>query len=54
MVAYYARAEYSARSSLAESLLWLIIGVIAVLFGILMSLEKVPAPADPTREAGDA
>jgi len=54
VVAYYARAEYSARSSLAESLLWLIIGVIAVLFGILMSLEKVPAPADPTREAGDA
>jgi len=52
VVAYYARAEYSARGSLAESLLWLIIAVIAVLFGILMSLEK--APAGPTREAGDA
>ena len=52
LVAYYARAELSARGSLAESLLWLIIAVIAVLFGILMSLEK--APAGPTREAGDA
>src|SRR5947208_11281691 len=52
VVAYYARAELSARGSLAESLLWLIIAVIAVLFGILMSLEK--APAGPTREGGDA
>ena len=54
VVAYYARAEYSARGSLAESLLWLIIALLAVLFGILMSLEKVPAPADPGREHGDA
>jgi hypothetical protein len=53
-VAYYARAEYSARGSLAESLLWLIIAVIAVLFGFLMSLEKVPAPAGPTGKPGDA
>ena len=54
VVAYYARAEYSARGSLAESLLWLIIAVIAVLFGFLMSLEKVPAPAGPTGKPGDA
>jgi len=54
VVAYYARAEYSARGSLAESLLWLIIALLAVLFGILMSLEKVPAPAGPGREHGDA
>ena len=54
VVTYYARAEYSARSSLAEALLWLIIALVAVLFGILMSLEKVPAPTDPTREPGGA
>ena len=53
-VAYYARAEYSARGSLAEALLWPIIALIAVLFGILMSLEKAPAPAVPTRKPGDA
>src|SRR6266853_1902751 len=53
VVTYYARAEYSARSSLAEALLWLIIALVAVLFGILMSLEKVPAPVGPT-EPGDA
>src|SRR5207245_7715456 len=52
VVAYYARAEYSARGSLAEALLWLIVALVAVLFGILMSLEKVSA--DQTREPGDA
>src|SRR5438093_12673471 len=45
VVAYYSRAEYSARSSLAEALLWMILALVAILFGILMSLEKVPAPA---------
>lgn len=54
VVSYYARAEYSARGSLAEALLWLIIAVLAVLFGILMSLERVPGPAGPTGELGDA
>ena len=53
VVTYYSSAEYSARSSLAEALLWLIIALVAVLFGILMSLEKVPAPVGPT-EPGDA
>jgi hypothetical protein len=54
VVTYYSRAEYSARSSLAEALLWPIIALVAVLFGILMSLEKVPAPAGPAGESGDA
>jgi len=54
VVAYYSRTEYTARSSLAEALLWLIVGVVAVLFGIVMSLEKVPVRAGPTEEPGDA
>src|SRR5713101_8940962 len=53
VVTYYSRAEYSARSSLAEALLWLILALVAVLFGTLMSLEKVPE-AGPTGEPGDA
>ena len=53
VVIYYLRAEYSARSSLAEALLWLILALVAVLFGILMSLEKVPS-AGPTGKPGDA
>jgi len=51
VVSYYSRAEYAARSSFAEALLWLIIALIAVLFGILMSFEKVPAPAGPPGDA---
>src|SRR5438094_437147 len=51
VVAYYSRAEYSARGSLAEALLWMILALVAILFGILMSLEKVPAPAE---EPGNA
>jgi len=54
VVAYYSRTEYTARSSLAEALLWLIVGVVAVLFGIVMSLEKMPARAVSTEEPGDA
>jgi len=54
VVAYYARAEYSARGSLAEALLWLIIALLAVMFGTLMSLEKVPAPSGTARELADA
>jgi len=51
VVTYYSRAEYSARSSLAEALLWMILALVAILFGILMSLEKVPAPARPPGNA---
>ena len=54
VVAYYSRTEYAVRSSLAEALLWLIVGVVAVLFGLVMSLEKMPARAGPTEEPGDA
>jgi len=32
----------------------LIIGLVAVLFGIFMSFEKVPSPARPAEEPGDA
>jgi hypothetical protein len=52
VVEYYSRVEYSARSSLAEALLWAIIALVAVVFGIFMSLEK--APTGPSGEAGDA
>jgi hypothetical protein len=45
VVTYYSRAEYSARSSLAEALLWLIMGVVAILFGFAMSFEKLSAQA---------
>jgi hypothetical protein len=54
VIAYYSRVDYSARSSLAEALLWLIIALVAVLFGMFMSLEKPPAPVDPARESGGA
>jgi len=54
VVAYYSRTEFTARNSLAEALLWLIIGLVAVLFGIFMSFEKVLAPTGPTGESGDA
>jgi hypothetical protein len=44
VVAYFSRTEFSARSSLAEALLWLIAGVVAVFLGLAMSLDKPPAP----------
>jgi len=52
VVAYYSRAEYAARSSLAEALLWLIMGLVAIFFGFAMSFEKLPARAGPTAEPG--
>jgi len=52
VVAYYSRAEYAARTSLAEALLWLITGLVAILFGFAMSFEKLPAQAGPTAEPG--
>jgi hypothetical protein len=44
VVAYYSRTEYAARSSLAEALLWLVAGVIAVFLGLAASLDKLPPP----------
>jgi len=46
VVSHYARAEYAVRNSLAEALLWLILGPVAILLGLLMSLDKGP-PKDP-------
>jgi len=42
VVAHYAQAEYAVRNSLAEALLWLILGPVAILLGLLMSLDKGP------------
>ena len=50
VVAYYSRVEYSARSSLAEAVLWLITGLVAMLFGFAMSLENAPQRANPSGE----
>jgi len=47
LVAHYAQLELAARSSLAEALLWLIAAVVAVIFGLAVSLENPPAPAEP-------
>ncbi|HKW37238.1 MAG TPA: hypothetical protein VJO54_05450 [Burkholderiales bacterium] len=44
VVAYYSRNEFAARASLAEALLWLIAGIVAIFLGLAMSLDKPPAP----------
>lgn len=51
VVAYYAQAEFAARSSLAEAVVWLIAAVVAVLLGVAMSLAKPPAPKSPEGDA---
>ena len=45
VVAYYSRTEADARRSLAEALLFLIAGLIAVVLGLAMSLDKPPPAA---------
>jgi hypothetical protein len=47
VLAYYSRTEAAARGSLAESLVWLIAGVIALLLGLAMSLDRPPAKSTP-------
>jgi hypothetical protein len=42
VVAHYTRVEYAVRNSLAEALLWLILGPVAILLGLLMSRDKGP------------
>ena len=42
VVAHYAWVEYAVRNSLAEALLWLILGPVAIVLGLLMSLDKGP------------
>jgi hypothetical protein len=46
VVSHYVRAEYAVRNSLAEALLWVILGPVAILLGLVMSLDKGP-PRDP-------
>ena len=50
VVSHTARAEYAVRSSLAEALLWLILGPVAILLGLLMSLDQGP-PKDLDADA---
>jgi len=47
IVAYYTQTAFEARASLAESLLWVIGAVVAVLLGLAMSLAKPPVPRAP-------
>jgi len=47
VVAYYAQTAFAARGSLAESALWVIGAVVAVLLGLVMSVTKPPVPRSP-------
>jgi len=47
VVAYLSRTEFTVRSSLAEALLWLIAGIVAVFLGLAMSLDKPPVRQAP-------
>lgn len=49
VVAYYSQTEFAARSSLAETLLWLIAAIVAVFLGLAMSLDNKP-PTSPAPE----
>jgi hypothetical protein len=50
VVTYYSRSEFTARESLAEALLWLIAGFVALVLGLAMSLDKGPAPSAQNAE----
>jgi len=43
LVADYSRAEFAARSRLAEAVLWLIAAIVAIFLGLVLSLDKPPA-----------
>jgi hypothetical protein len=47
IVAYLTQLDSAARNSFSEALLWLITGLLAVLFGYVFSREKRPTPAKP-------
>jgi hypothetical protein len=53
VVAYYSRTEFAARASLAEALLWLIAGIVAIFLGLAMSIDKPPVPSVQGADAGD-
>jgi hypothetical protein len=47
IVAYYAQADFAARGSLAESMLWVVGAIVAVFLGFVMSFSKPPVPRSP-------
>jgi len=51
VVTYQSRAESAARASLAEALLWLIAGLVAIVLGVVMSLDRPPAKSQPDEAA---
>jgi hypothetical protein len=53
VVTYYAQLESAARASLGEALLWLIIGLVAAIFGFAVSFEKLRPPSRPGEEPED-
>jgi hypothetical protein len=53
VIAYYSRTEFAARASLAEALLWLIAGIVAIFLGLAMSIDKPPVPSVQGADAGD-
>lgn len=54
LVASYSREQFTARTTLAESVLWLIAAIIAVFLGLAMSLDKPPVrPAQDDGLQGD-
>jgi hypothetical protein len=50
VVTYYVQLESVARSSLGEALLWLITGLVAALFGFVVSFEKMRPSSGPNEE----
>jgi hypothetical protein len=51
-LAMQTQLEYAARDSFTEALLWLITGLLAVLFGFAFSREKIPVPAGAAAGGG--
>ena len=54
LVTNQAQLAYAARSSFTEALLWLLTGLLAVVFGYGFSRERLPGPAGPAVAAADA
>ena len=46
-----ARVEQRAASSLVEAVLWLVLGLGALVFGLCFALEPAPKPADDEAES---
>lgn len=54
VVANNLRTEFAARTSLAEALLWLIAGIVAVLLGFAMSFDNPPSRSAQSGTSGEA